>query len=118
MNNQAHQDKIKEYLAEMARLSDDLTDENMMEMYQLGVKMNYVMCCYYSENLALPPINVQSSEFRANPEKYCRMGDKQIVRVLGESQDGKEPLKLSFGSINPLDSPMDAGLCEICLNEA
>lgn len=116
MDNETHRIRIKEYLAEMAGLADDLTDANMRRMYSIKVELNHVMCCYYRENLLLPPIKVQSSTFRANPDKYCRMSDERMIIV--HSDEDENGLRMSFGGLNPLDSPMDAELCEICLSEA
>lgn len=109
-----HQAKIQEYLAEMNRLAENLDGEALDKIHSMMVRMKYVMCCAYKEYV-LPPFKVQSSKFRANPEKYCRIADERNVVVHGDTDDS---LRMSFGYCNPLESPIDSELCEICLNES
>jgi hypothetical protein len=108
----AHQAKILEYLAEMNQLAEDnLTGGNLTKIHSLMEKMKCVMCCAYKE-FVLPSFRVQSSEFRADPKTYLRIAEERFVVVHGDDDDN---IKLSFGCLDPLDSPMDSDLCEICL---
>jgi len=102
-----HPKAISDYASQIQGLAQDLTEENLTQIYRLTDEMQSVIHCDYEIRYHLPPVEVPSEEFLLDPGKWVKIGEKRTVRVC---RDGGFVLSMGGGSL--LGDPM--AWCPVC----
>lgn len=98
-----HQERIRQITQLLSVKVEVFGQLEALRLMQQRINdLENILSCEYAHNHYLPPLEVDSEEFKRNPRKYIKISERRTVRTGS----------LSFGCGDPLYNTM--GWCPVC----